>query len=177
MNESEPNCRSEPMNAAPTGPTHGVNLKAKLANFVHSFLRSSESGADADREEALRWTCAALARLLGELLDESEGWSRWYWVDDIIPTSETICAQNELLVAGLAIWGESGGTGEWVEPFSASVQVCHSGEDVGYEMKFGDAATGLGQTAYGKHRSHIRPGRPDVWMFVFTAECNGPPRT
>ena len=177
VSENEPDCRSEPLNAATTGPTQSVNVKAKLANFVQWFIRSSESGADADREEALRWTCAALARLLGNLLEGSEGWSRWYWVDDIIPTSETIGTQNELHVEGLAIWGESGGTAEWVEPLSAWVQVREGGEDVGYEMKFGDAETGLGQIPYGKHRSHVKPGCPDEWMFVFTAESSGRART
>jgi hypothetical protein len=147
---------------------HGINLQKKLAGYIRWYFQTSGKGVDGEeQQEALRWICSALARLLGELLEGKDGWSRWYWVDDIVPTAERVLPGDELHVEGMATWGESGPTDQWVEPFSASVQIGENCDSIlRYEIKFGDAGTGLGQIPYGKHRSHIKPGCPDEWMFV-----------
>lgn len=156
-------------NSGPDEIHPGINLREKLASYIRSYFQTSGTAVDGEeQQEALRWTCSCLARLLGELLEGQDGWSRWYWVDDIIPTAERVLPGDELQVEGMAIWGESGPTHQWVEPFSASVQIGENSDSIlQYEISFGDAETGLGQIPYGKHRSHIRPSRPGEWMFVF----------
>jgi len=55
------------------------------------------------------------------------------------------------------------------EPCSALVRVSETGgRIVGYELKFGDAAWGLGKVRYGSHPRGWYWARPEAWVFTFT---------
>jgi hypothetical protein len=62
------------------GPS--IDLEASIAAGVRSYL-SQERGTDyrISEDESLRSICALLARLLGGLLSNEDGWSRYAWVD------------------------------------------------------------------------------------------------
>jgi hypothetical protein len=59
-----------------------------LAQDVRSYLLVCGDG-ESERQQ-LQTVCAALARLLGQLLQGNEKWSVYYWVDDILPISTTV---------------------------------------------------------------------------------------
>src|ERR1700722_18408876 len=71
-------------------------LDGKLATYLRSYLDARRAGAVQQEEDALRWTCSALARLLGYLLEESNGWTGLYWVDDVLPGSVDVLSKVEL---------------------------------------------------------------------------------
>jgi hypothetical protein len=142
-----------------------AELQSKLTTYVRAYLDACETGAVAQGQDALRWTYEVLARLLSEVLEGTDGWTRWSWIDDIIPVNEEILP-NELRIDGLVTWSQSD-RDMWVEPFFALL--LQNSDSVRYELRFGDAEKGLAQIPYGAHRSHIYPRRPDHWLFVFTS--------
>jgi hypothetical protein len=131
-------------------------------------MRAHGQGDEFEAHE-LRSVCAGLARLLGKLLEGHENWSRYHWVDSVLPKLATVVSDEELTILGFMIWGQRKQTQQWVEPFFASVRVSESGKELlGYHIMCGDAALGLGKSAYG---THVRSaGRSDTedWIFVFS---------
>src|SRR5262249_32887525 len=64
------------------------DLESRVAEFVRSYIRASRGGDFSEEQEALRWTCAGLERLLGGLLQDSKGWTGW--VDGIFPATDML---------------------------------------------------------------------------------------
>src|SRR5579871_1438021 len=60
------------MSGADANLPRADDLEAKLAGFIRSYICSSDP---TEKEEALRWVCAGLERLLGMLLAGCSGWS------------------------------------------------------------------------------------------------------
>jgi hypothetical protein len=152
----------------PMGHQEDMNMETWLANGVRSYL-----AADQDSElepRRLREVCTTLARILGRRLEGHEKWSRFYYVDDILPTSATIISPRELVVQGLLIWGQNRQNREWIEPLFASVRLPEdAGGLVVYQVMCGDASLGLGTTAYGAVRRSDQ-ALPQEWIFTFSEE-------
>lgn len=148
------------MPSAETSSPEIDELEAKLAGFVLLYIRSS---APVQKEEALRWVCAGLERLLGMLLNGCTGWNGWVDgilpAEDMLPDAIEVISSTALSIRGRAVWGEAKGP-FWIEPFHATVQISDAADTiVSYNLLFADAARGLGTVPYGKH---LR--RPD-WFF------------
>jgi hypothetical protein len=72
--------------------------------------------------------------------------------------------RDELNLQGLMDWGKTTAGGQWIEPFSASIRFSITGGRLlGYKMKCGDAARGLGKIRYG---GRVRRW-PEQWIFNF----------
>jgi hypothetical protein len=141
----------------------------RLAKCAQHYLLVCEGDDDAVEQRRLRDLCSTLAKLLGRLLHDTEKWSRYYWVDDILPTLATTLSTGELSVQGLMVWGQHKQTQQWVEPFMCLVRVLKvSDKGVGYELKCGDAACGLGKVQYGTHSGQASRAFPDEWLFTFS---------
>ena len=124
-----------------------------------------------DESEAyqLRSVCSGLARFVGQLLVGRENWSRYQWVDDVIPSLAAVVSHEELSLLGSMIWGEKGQAQQWTEPIFASLCVSESGEDLlGYHIMCGDASTGLGKLPYATHAQSAKRSNPEDWIFVFS---------
>jgi len=130
-------------------------------------MRVHGQGDEFEAQE-LRSVCSGLARLLGQLLEGRENWSRYMWVDGVLPSLAAVVSPEELSILGLMIWGEKGRTQQWVEPFFASVRVSESCELLGYHIRCGDAAAGLAKNPYGTHVKSKRQSEPEDWMFAFS---------
>jgi hypothetical protein len=71
----------------PSSRTAQSDLEAKLARFVRSYILAFK-GDSQEEQEALRWLCCGLGRLLGGLLEGSNGWGSW--VDGIVPATDVL---------------------------------------------------------------------------------------
>jgi hypothetical protein len=147
------------------------DLDAKLAGFVRSYIRCSSSSVSAEKEE--HWMYRGLEWLLGELLKGSDGWGGW--IDgilpaaDMLPDSIQVISAVEVSVRGRAIWGKGSRDGFSIEPFFGSVRISETQDEiVSYEIKFGDAACGLGRTPYGKHIRRPDWFFPTEWLYTFS---------
>jgi hypothetical protein len=133
---------------------------------VRSYLNARGHGKEAEKE-ALQWVCSAMAWILEELLPGTGKWDPYNWVDAISPGEAYIFSPGELNVEGLVIWCK-GSDGEWWEPFSGVVGISESGDQLlGYALKFGDAAWGVGNVGYGSHPRGWNWSRPEKWVFEF----------
>ena len=149
-------------------------LERILAESVRSYLHELGNTEASEQQDQLRSLCTSLARLLGNFLAGRQQWSRYYWVDDILPISETVPSPGNLKVRGLMIWGQSKQSQQYCEPFSCSVHVSEaSGEITGYEILCGDAALGLGGKPYGDHRGFTDGDFPNKWLFTFSEGTMG----
>jgi len=111
-----------------------VDVEAVLARSVLSYLANSEGESEPQR---LREVCSALIRFLGLQLPGHESWSKYYWVDDILPTSATALS-GELKVQGLMVWGQSQQSNEWIEPLYASLRISKQGsQTLAYQKTVG----------------------------------------
>jgi hypothetical protein len=151
-----------------------IRFESLLSEYVPSYLKALESGDEAEKYARLRWVYAVLARLLHFRLIESDEWPAGGWVDDIedfvdfYPERST--PRDELNLQGLMDWGKAPASGEWIEPFYASIHLSNpGGRLLGYKMKCGDAARGLGKIAYG---GRVRRW-PERWIFEFSRTCDG----
>jgi len=83
-----------------------------------------------------------------------------------------VISENELIVRGTAYWVD--GTGSyWIEPFFGRVQVSAEADSiVSYELRFGNAARGLGTTPYGKHVRYVDWFKPTQWLFTISKMAN-----
>jgi hypothetical protein len=149
------------------------DLESKVAEFIRSYIRASQGGDASEEQEALRWTCAGLERLLGGLLQGSEGWTGW--VDGIFPAYDMVAdalkvtSPVELTVRGSALWGKGSRGTFWIEPFFAYVRISENTDAiVSYSLKFADAARGLGTVPYGKHLRRPDWFFPVEWLFTFS---------
>jgi hypothetical protein len=143
-----------------------------LAESVRSYLRGQ--GDDAARQQQLRFVCSALDRLLGELLAQDKRWSRYYWVDTILPLSETVPSPGKLIVRGLMIWGQRKQSRQSCEPFSCSLHVSETSDElIGYEILCGDAAVGLGKMPYADRSRFTDGDFPNKWLFTFSEGTMG----
>jgi hypothetical protein len=154
-------------------------LESKLAGFVRSYIAAFHRGDTSQQQEELRWVCSGLEYLLGLLLQARDGWAGW--VDginpatDMLPDSISVVSAVELGVRGWALWGESAGAGPfWIEPFLGSVRVSDTADAiVGYNLRFGDAARGLGKFPNGKHLRRVDWFFRAEWMFSFSKDFSG----
>lgn len=139
-----------------------------MAQAIPDYHAACEKADTAAQQEQLRWICAAMARLLGQRLQNHEKWSRWRWVDDVLPFAVMGHSSVECEVRGLAIWGEDGSTIQYFEPFAGSVRVDEKGELVAYQFQFADAAMGLGEMSV-KDRRAVEASltAPAEWRFTF----------
>jgi len=150
------------------------DLESKLAGFVRSYVGAARRGDSSQEEEALRWVCSGLEWLLDGLLQASGGWSGW--VDGILPATDMLpdsihaISAVEVSVRGRALWGEIAEEGPfWIEPFLGSVQVSAAGDTiVSYDLKFGDAARGLGKVPFDQHLQRPDWFFPENWLFTFS---------
>ena len=144
------------------------DLEAMLADEVREYIAGREDEAE---PEKLRSIYSTFARLLNGLLEGAEGWSPYYWVDDILQSSIAILSDNEVIVLGWMIWGETKQTGECVEPFRAFVHLPDGNDAVfRYEICCGDAAQGLGKKPYEDGLAYRDPALPEQWLFRFSLE-------
>ena len=144
-------------------------LESILAADVRLYLGAFGRGDEAERLQ-LRSICTALEYLLGALLQENAKWSRYKWVDGVLPSSAAAESQEHLTVQGVMIWGERKRPGMWVEPFFASVRVQNGSDgELSYRIMCGDVAQGLGKAPYritpARHKDWAAPGE---WLFVFS---------
>src|ERR1700722_11702585 len=150
--------------------------ESKVAEFIRSYIRASRGGDASGEQEALRWTCAALERLLGGLLQGSEGWTGWvdgiFPAYDVVPDALKVTSPVELTVRGSALWGKGSRGTFWIEPFFASVRISENTDAiVSYSLKFADAPAGLGTIPYVKHLRRPDWFFPVEWLFTFSKEA------
>jgi hypothetical protein len=152
------------------------DLESKVAEFIRSYIRASRGGDSSEEQDALRWACAGLERLLGGLLQGSEGWTGW--VDGILPATDMfpdalkVISPVELTVRGSALWGKASRGPFWIEPFLATVRISENTDAiVSYDLKFADATRGLGTVPYGEHLRRPDWFFPVEWLFTFSKEA------
>jgi len=143
-----------------------INVEAALASAVRVYL-SGKPNQKISEDESLRRVCQPLGRLLQNLLMETDEWSKYDWIDDVLPCTVDRPSSNNLVLTGLLVW--LGGTkrAEWKEPLLASIQLpTSSSSKLSYELRLGDADRGLGKCAYSV--PHDFPYVPvGNWMFTF----------
>lgn len=147
----------------------------KLAESVHSYLHfcsPADLTKDETEQEKLREVVRWLSGFLDELLRTDEKWNPYYWVDAIIPTSATIVGSGGLQVEGIVICGEHKRTGEWIEPMSATLRVCETGDQLlSYQIMCGDATRGLATLPYSMRYTtsprRAKYARAERWIFTF----------
>jgi hypothetical protein len=151
-----------------TNPHEENAAQSILARDARSYIGARGRG-DESEEHELRSACSGLARFLGQLLAGHEKWSRYYWVDSVLPSLAAVVSDEELSVLGSMIWGENGRTQQWVEPFFASLRVSQRGDELlGYHIMCGDAAKGLAQSTYATKAEPAERSNPEGWIFVFS---------
>jgi hypothetical protein len=147
-------------------PQDADHLDRMLVDCLRSYVRVCESGTDDEQVKGLRNVCSTLARFLGRLLESDERWNRYWWVDDVSPTSATLLPGHQLRLQGLMIWGQKGSSKEWVEP--CSMVLSETAGVIKYRIQCGDALRGLGKATY-EHRSQVmNQTPPENWVFVFS---------
>ena len=145
-----------------------IDVEAALATAVRIFL-SGEPNQQISEDENLRRVCQSLGRLLQDLLRGTEGWSKYDWVDAVLPCAVDRPSSNNLVLSGLLVWLRGAKGGEWKEPLLASLQLPASPSgNLSYELRLGDADRGLGKCAYGA--PHDFPYVPvGNWLFRFVS--------
>jgi hypothetical protein len=149
-----------------------LELEAKIAGCVRSYFQALQGGDSSEQQEALNWVCTGLEFWLGSLLEGHEGW--YGWVDGIYPATDyflTLLPQHLQRNSRYLVlrWERHGTRSRWVEPFAASLLVSDAADSIiRYEVKFGDAARGLGNHSYEKHIRRTDWFCPAEWMFSFT---------
>jgi len=75
------------------------DLDAMLIDAVRKYI--DPAGREDEFEpERLRTIYSVLANVLSGWLESAEGWSRYYWVDDILQSSIRVLSENEVEVLG-----------------------------------------------------------------------------
>jgi hypothetical protein len=148
---------------------HALDVKMRLANPVRQYLQQTPCERISE-DDKLRPVCRRIAALLSQVLASADGWSRYNWVDDILPCTVKSVSDTELEFSGLVIWGTRGTTKEWIDPIWASIRLLdRSSEALGYELRFGNADKGLGKCPYGSPQDF--PYVPvNDWMFTFVSQ-------
>lgn len=66
------------------------------------------------------------------------GLSRWVWFDGLIRSEYSLNPPYRLSVLGLMVWGDTGTTQQWVDIFSAELQLAERGDSfTSYVLRFG----------------------------------------
>jgi hypothetical protein len=128
-------------------------------------------GSDGDlEEERLRWAAAGIAVLVDSLLLGNESWRQSRWVDSVAPSSALeVPGPGHIVLEGVLIFGQFGRRSQWWEPFYGSLQIPEASDEIlSYDLKFGDAAWGLGKVPYNEHPKGWNWSRPEKWIFVFS---------
>ena len=147
-------------------------LERMLFDSVRSYARAWESRCDEEQVEAVRDICSTMARFLGRLLESDERWNRYWWIEDVLPTSVKYPAfaktlsRYEFSVDGLVIWGQRGSSKQYVEPFWASLS--EDGGVFNYHICCGDASRGMGTVSYVERSKLERRTSPERWEFSFS---------
>jgi hypothetical protein len=141
-----------------------------VAESAQAYMRVFERNDESEQEQ-LRSLCSVLAEFLDRLLDRDDRWSRYKWVDAIVPTALSVPSIGELSIRGKMIWAERGQTREWIEPFLAHVQIPAAGQDTfRFKIFCGDASRGLGTVPYSMSPGRATLADPGKWLFTFTEE-------
>jgi hypothetical protein len=143
-----------------------ARLESLLSEYVLAYLNAVEGGDESEKYEQLKWIYSVLARLLQYSLRDRDDWPSGGWVDDIEDFVDFYPEEppppGELHLLGLMSWFGTASGG--IEPFTASIQLSNSDRRLlGYKMKCGDAARGLGKIAYGGRMRRW----PKNWIFEF----------
>ena len=139
-----------------------------LAAVRHYLLQLPNERISEDVD--LREVSDRLAHLLSHRLKGSEEWDQYKWVDAISPCTADKVSPIHLEFTGLVIWGLRGTTKEWIDPFSASIQVSDSSiRPLQYKLLFGNANLGLGKCLYNSSQNFPEIPVTD-WMFAFNSD-------
>src|SRR5262249_19603989 len=125
------------------------NAEGMLLKEVQAYLPLHGRDNEDERKQ-LQKVCSVLDHLLALLLQETETWDRNYWNDGVMASVE-ISSPGVLDLQGLAIWARGNESGFYWEPFAAVVRISETGDLGAYQIKFADAALGLGKVAYDSH--------------------------
>jgi hypothetical protein len=137
------------------------DLERQLADALRLYVAADD---DVTRREHGRELSNTLAHVTGVLLEGEEGWSHYWWVDDLVEESFKTISPLAVDVHGVLIWGDE--RNQWIEPFQARIGLtARSDERPSYEIKLGDAATGLQRVAYGE-RQPRHWNSLDNWLFT-----------
>ena len=150
-------------------------LTTMLSESAQAYVRLAERDDEAGQEQ-LRDLCSVLARILGLLLEGEYKWSRYKWVDSILPIAVTVPSACELSIRGKMIWGERRQTGEWSEPFSTRVQIPSGEDSLRFKILCGDASRGLGTAPYSTSPRRDSLTDPQEWLFSFSESLGGSAR-
>lgn len=143
------------------------DIEVKLAESVRLYLAVRGCG-DEREQEALRSVCSAMGWLMNGLLEGNEMWGARRWIDTVSPGETEVLISGRLKIDGLVIFGDTGSSKQWWEPFYGSVQISETSDEiVSYELMFGDPALGLGKVKYNEHPRGWNWSRPEKWIFVF----------
>jgi hypothetical protein len=137
------------------------DLETKLAQALRHYLAVEDNERKRERGHDLSNT---VAWLTGALLKREEGWSRYWWVDDLLEDSIETVSPLAAEIHGDLIWGD--GHNQWTLPFRGQVRLASPSDRVAsYEFQVGDAATGLQKTAFGA-RQRRAPTPVTEWLFT-----------
>ena len=139
-----------------------------LAVNIRRYFSVQE--AEDKQHELMVKIASIMVGITGRLLEGNESWGPHRSVDAIAPSCPAeMIAPGHIVVDGLLIFFDrSKGRGEWWEPFYGSVRIAEVGDEIlNYELKFGDAAWGLGNVGYGEHPRGWNWSRPEKWIFAF----------
>jgi hypothetical protein len=146
------------------------NAEVMLAKDVQAYL-PLHGRDDENQQKQLQKVCSALDHLLALLLQETQAWDQHYWNDGVIASAE-ISSPGVLDLQGLAIWAKGNKSGFCWEPFAAVLRTSEAGDLVDYQIKFGDAAWGLGKVACNTHPRGWNCAPPQRWIFEFSSGSN-----
>jgi hypothetical protein len=139
-----------------------------LAAVRHYLLQPPNERISED--EDLREVSSRLSYLLSHRLKSSDEWDQYKWVDSISPCTADKVSPIHLEFSGLVIWGLRGTMKEWIDPFSASLQVADSSiKPLQYKLLFGNANLGLGKCLYNSSQNFPQIPVTD-WMFAFSSD-------
>jgi hypothetical protein len=145
-----------------------LHFEASLLAAVRHYLLQSPNERVSE-DDGLRTVCRCLSHLLSYMLKGSDEWDQYKWVDDISPCTADRVSPTNLEFTGLVIWGQKGTSKEWIDPFSASIQITDSStRPLGYKLLFGNAEHGLGKCSYGSSQNFPQIPVTD-WMFAFSS--------
>ena len=151
---------------------HTSDVNTRVANAVRQYLLQTPSERISE-DDKLRPVCRGIAALLSQVLATADGWSRYNWVDDILPCTVKSLSGTELEFSGLVIWGSRGSTKEWIDPLFASIRLSDTSESLEYVLRFGNEDRGLGKCPYGSSQSY-----PEVpvanWIFELGSQPDLP---
>jgi hypothetical protein len=153
-----------------TGPSIS-EVETSLATAVQNYLLAGPNDHISE-DENLRPVCNWLARWLGDMLENSDGWGPYRSVDDILPCTADRPSPTDLVLRGLLLWMDDR-TRDWKEPLFAKIHLSgNPSMPLEYEVHVGDAKRGLGRVPYGT--LHDYPYVPvDRWLFTFVAPDAG----